>query len=129
MVRPLTQKLIDAVLMDEYPNSNAVIVDFGIDSQEHYEALYYPIRHEEITPEQLDEALGNGAKLTQLVKNAPSNPHKDIVFHCLWDDLEPEEPEETEDNLDDVQADAMTLASAGMGTDEDYGRFSDDEPF
>jgi len=26
-----------------------------------------------------------------------------------------------EDNLSDVEADAMTLASAGMGTDEDYG--------
>jgi len=26
-----------------------------------------------------------------------------------------------EDNLSDIDADAMTLASAGMGTDEDYG--------
>ena len=28
-----------------------------------------------------------------------------------------------EDNLSDVEADAMTLAGAGMGTDEDYGCF------
>jgi len=32
------------------------------------------------------------------------------------------EPEnDYEDNLSDIDADAMTLASAGMGTDEDYG--------
>ena len=28
-----------------------------------------------------------------------------------------------EDNLSDVEADAMTLASAGWGTDEDYGDY------
>lgn len=31
-----------------------------------------------------------------------------------------------EDNLTDVEADAMTLASAGWGTDEDYGYTGDD---
>lgn len=31
-----------------------------------------------------------------------------------------------EDNLTDVEADAMTLASAGWGTDEDYGYAGDD---
>ena len=30
---------------------------------------------------------------------------------------------ESEDGLSDVEADAMTLASAGWGTDEDYGCF------
>jgi hypothetical protein len=36
-----------------------------------------------------------------------------------------------EDNMTDVQADADTLRSAGMGTDEDYGCFNDfdDIPF
>ena len=32
-----------------------------------------------------------------------------------WDDID------YEDNLTDVEADADTLASAGWGTDEDYG--------
>lgn len=32
----------------------------------------------------------------------------------------------TEDNLSDVEADAMTLASAGWGTDEDYGYAGDE---
>ena len=31
-----------------------------------------------------------------------------------------------EDNLSDVEADAMTLESCGWGTDEDYGYFGDD---
>lgn len=30
-----------------------------------------------------------------------------------------------EDSLTDVEADAMTLASAGWGTEEDYGYFED----
>lgn len=35
-----------------------------------------------------------------------------------------------EDGLTDVEADAMTLASAGMGMDEDCGCFGDDDmPF
>lgn len=37
------------------------------------------------------------------------------------------EPDHAEDGLSDIEADAMTLASAGMGTDEDYGYFGDGE--
>jgi hypothetical protein len=37
-----------------------------------------------------------------------------------------DDEEDTEDNLSDVDADSMTLASAGMGTDEDYGYFGSD---
>jgi len=32
------------------------------------------------------------------------------------------------DNMTDAEADADTLASAGMGTDEDYGYYGNDEP-
>jgi hypothetical protein len=38
-----------------------------------------------------------------------------------YDDAEPLE--------DDVWADSQTLASAGWGTDEDYGYFGGDDPF
>jgi hypothetical protein len=31
-----------------------------------------------------------------------------------------------DDGLTDVEADSMTLASAGYGTDEDYGYFGDE---
>jgi hypothetical protein len=37
------------------------------------------------------------------------------------------EYEDFEDSYSDVEADADTLASAGWGTDEDYGYFGGDE--
>jgi len=42
------------------------------------------------------------------------------------DEEDDEEPDE-DDNLTDAEADAMTLASAGWGTDEDYGFFGGDD--
>jgi hypothetical protein len=36
-----------------------------------------------------------------------------------WDKAQ----DDCEDNLSDVEADSMTLASAGWGTDEDYGDY------
>ena len=83
-VRPITRHLITSVLMDQWPSIPAV-VDFGIDSQQHYEALYFPIRNREISPKQLDDALGNGEQIAALVRAAPSNPHKDIEFQTSWD--------------------------------------------
>ena len=84
MVRPVTQHLIDAMKNVDRP-SPGVIVDFGIDSEEHYEAIYYPFYKGEVTPEQLDAALGNGKKLTELMRSLPSNPHKNIVFETSYD--------------------------------------------
>lgn len=81
---PATRDLVISVLLDEWPNQ-AAVADFGIDSQMHYEALYYPIRNQEISPKQLNEALGSGQKITALVRDAPSNPHKAIEFQTAWD--------------------------------------------
>jgi hypothetical protein len=36
-------------------------------------------------------------------------------------------PDEPDDGMTDVEADADTLASAGWGTDEDYGFFGDEQ--
>lgn len=82
--RPTTRHLVTSILFDAWPN-DAAAIDFGIDSQKHYEALYFPVRQGEITPETLDAALGNGQKLTALVREAASNPHKDVEFHTSWD--------------------------------------------
>jgi len=82
--RPTTQRLVSSILFDAWPN-HATAVDFGIDSQKHYEALYFPIRGGEITPAALDAALGDGQKLTALVRGAASNPHKDVEFHTSMD--------------------------------------------
>jgi hypothetical protein len=86
-VRPVTRTLFNAIVLDTWPDSSAAIVDFGLDSQRHYEALHGPIRAGEITIEQLDGALGSGPKLTELVRQARSNPHKWIVFQCAGDRL------------------------------------------
>jgi hypothetical protein len=42
-------------------------------------------------------------------------------------DFDVEEPNEPEDNMTDVEADADTLRCCGMGTDEDYGYFGDND--
>src|SRR6266849_1609629 len=83
-VRPTTRSLVTSILMDAWPN-HAAVVDFGIDSQKHYEALYFPIREAEIMPKALDAALGDGPKLTALVRETASNPHKDVEFHTSLD--------------------------------------------
>jgi hypothetical protein len=85
-VRPVTRNLIESVMLDTWPR-DAAIVDFGIDSQQHYDALYYPIRNDEMAPLVLDAAMGHGEKLTELARGAPSNPHKAIEFHTSWDVL------------------------------------------
>jgi hypothetical protein len=83
-VRQTTSDLIHSVMADAWPRPGA-IVDFGLNSQEHYEALYHPIRAHEIMPSQLDAALGNGEALTWLARTARSNPHKDVEFSTSWD--------------------------------------------
>lgn len=83
-VRPVTKSLIQAIFFDVYPTP-AAATDFGIASQQHYEAIYYPARNDEISFAQLDAAYGNGPKLTELVNACPSNPHKGIEFGTPWD--------------------------------------------
>jgi hypothetical protein len=90
-LRPVTKIMYHAILSDVWPDGTAAIVDFGLESQEHYEALYYPLRAGEITLGDLDDALGSGPKLTALVRSAGSNPHKGIVFRTPYDELLQEE--------------------------------------
>ncbi len=90
-IRPVTKVLYHSLVSDVWPDGSDAIVDFGLESQEHYEALYYPVRAEEISLSQLDDALGNGPKLTALVRSAKSNPHKGIVFRTPYDELLQEE--------------------------------------
>lgn len=78
--RPVAKRLYEAVAFDLFPDSPAVIADFFITDQEHYEALYYPIRAGEITLEDLDRVLGVPKAITEIVNKSESNPHKGIVF-------------------------------------------------
>jgi hypothetical protein len=97
-IRDTTRNLVEAIWADEWPRNRA-IVDFGIKSQAHYEALYFGLRDGRITPEQLDEALGKGEALTALARSARSNPHRGIVFRTDWDDLREEEEDAGGDGL------------------------------
>lgn len=92
-VRPLTQQLIQSAMFDTWPG-NAAVMDFGIESDRHLGALHHAIRYGEVTPEELDAAMGNGEKLTEIAQRG-NNPYGDVSFHTAWDDmpLEPEEPE------------------------------------
>jgi hypothetical protein len=89
-IRPVTRSLILAIILD-MPPTPAAATDFGIKSQEHYEAIYYPFRHGEISAAQLDAAYGNGPKLTTLVNAASRNPHTGITFQTPWDNILPRE--------------------------------------
>jgi hypothetical protein len=91
-VRPLTEQLITAVLLDAWPG-RAAVVDFGIDSAEHLVALQFAIKFGEVTPQELDAAMGNGAKLTEIAQRG-DNPYRDVTFHTSWDSMSLEPPEE-----------------------------------
>lgn len=56
----------------------------------------------------------------------PLTSRYSICEGCMERGREDDEPS---DNMTDVEADADTLASAGYGTDEDYGFFGDEHEF
>jgi hypothetical protein len=43
-----------------------------------------------------------------------------------WNEADDDRFWDDDDGLSDVEADAMTLASVGMGTDEDYGYYGEE---
>lgn len=74
-----TRNVIAAILEDGCPSHEAMLA-FGIDTEWHFEALAYPFWEGDFSAEQLDEARGDGDKLTELVFKAPNNPHRFITF-------------------------------------------------
>lgn len=78
-LHPLTRDLVAAILEDGCPSREAMLA-FGIETEWHFEALFYPFWEGDFFAEQLDEARGDGEKLTELVFKAPNNPHRFITF-------------------------------------------------
>src|SRR5712671_6661441 len=62
MVRPLVQHLFESFKKGVWPEGPAAVTDFGIDSQEHFEALCFPVRKGEITVD--DRVLPGGVCCT-----------------------------------------------------------------
>jgi hypothetical protein len=85
-VRDSTRYLLEAIYFGTKPR-DAAVVDFGIDSVQHLYALAVPVLKGEITPQQLDQALGNGAMLTRLAREAPSSVDNQITFDMPWHQL------------------------------------------
>ena len=81
MIRPLTEDAFDALMLN-LPLRSAMIVDFGVNSSAHYVALQNAVRAG-ATKEELDFALGEGNKLTTLVKKYV--PNSDVVFSTSYD--------------------------------------------
>jgi hypothetical protein len=93
-MRDLTKQLIDSLLMDEFPRSTAVYVDFGIPLHSPtnvFGAYQWGYKREMFSEAELDRALGNGPELTKLV-NRGSNPYgKGMIIVTAYDDMEEEE--------------------------------------
>jgi hypothetical protein len=74
-----------SALMQDIQPTPAARVDFGLDGygntnpQEIYQAYQQAIRSGRVTREQLQEALGNGPALTELIGTQ---------IHTVWDSLE-----------------------------------------
>ncbi len=98
-IRPLTRQLYDCLVLDIWP-SPATCQDFGIETTEHLGALQWAARVDDVTLEQLEEALGYGEKLNALI--SPTNPYRGVSFHTAWDEIRlmGDEPEETDDDMD-----------------------------
>lgn len=74
MVRPLTQQLFDCLILDTWPGI-ACVTDFGIgNDSKKYRAFQWVIKNGLVTMEELDQALGDGPKLTEIVSRGGS-PH------------------------------------------------------
>lgn len=59
--------------------------------------------------------------------NAQNHETDGTCQFCERDNCDGPHPDWDDDGLSDVEADAMTLRDAGMGTDEDYGHFGGED--
>ena len=78
-IDPATRDLVAAILEDGIPAYDTMLA-FGIETEWHFEALFYAFWEGDFTAEELDACRGDGEKLTELVFKAPNNPHRFITF-------------------------------------------------
>ncbi len=123
-IRPLTQELIECCQLDVWPGM-ATVVDFGIDSSSHLGALQFAIREQLVTPQELDTAMGNGQKLTEIAQRG-ENPYRFVTFRTSWDEmrLEPDEPaRDPQDSFADI---LRNSPSTPLDTRSDFQRLLDE---
>lgn len=106
-IRSITKLLVNQLMFD-LPLPIPVIIDFGVDSDNHYGALKkvllnddawsdtnagedYPVVEEKSTQRfrqrilEIDESYGNGPMLNNLVKKYAPQYAKVVHFHTSWD--------------------------------------------
>jgi hypothetical protein len=95
------------------------------------------VRDLPITQEQYD-AWAGGALIQEAMPHLSADDREFLMTGSTpeeWDEYEREleeafqEPEGLDYEPEYLGDDGDALASAGLGTDEDYGRFDDDRPF
>lgn len=106
-IRSVTKQLVNRIMLD-LSLPSPVLVDFGVDSDNHYQALKLVLLNDYALPEpetdeddavsyegtmqtlrqrvlELDAAYGNGAMLNALVKKYAPQYAKIVHFQTSWD--------------------------------------------
>lgn len=91
MIKPVVSRFVENLMLDLFPQTPAELTDFGLDISKNKPQLYacyqWAVRRGKVTPLELDEAVGNGPKLTTLLKRVDPN----IVVKTMWDNLSSED--------------------------------------
>jgi hypothetical protein len=80
-----THKLVHAVMFGSEV-SEQMRRDFGINSDAHFEVLRQAIRHKGLDVEALNNALGHGEEITNIMNRTGCNPDG-LVFRTAWDEF------------------------------------------
>ena len=72
-------RLVDALLLDIWPNTAGVQVDFGL-NEDNYAAYQRAVKRNGVTADQLHAACGSGKKLSALIGQP-------VQLMIDWDDM------------------------------------------
>ena len=86
-MKPVVSRFVDNLMVDIFPQTPAEMTDFGLDISKNKSKLYFcyqwAVRRGKVTPLELNEAVGNGPKLTILLQRVDPN----MVVKTMWDHL------------------------------------------
>jgi hypothetical protein len=80
----IADSLVDSLVMEQWPSA-AVVLSFGIESPQHYDALAHAVCIG-ISAYDLDRVQGDGRALTCLTRSLPGQPHPNIKFASFCDE-------------------------------------------
>jgi len=81
--RQIAESLVDSLAMEQWPSA-AVVLSFGIESPQHYDALLHALQVGVLTYD-LDRVQGDGRAITCLVRSLPGQPYPSIRFSTAYD--------------------------------------------